>query len=61
MGNPGYHGPGANYTVDTIRPFTVVTQFPADEVGVLQEINRRAAAKYPRRSSSWRTSPRATR
>jgi cellulase len=40
MGNPSYYGPGANYTVDTTRPFTVVTQFPADEAGVLQEIKR---------------------
>ena len=38
LGNKEYYGP--NFTVDTSRPFTVVTQFPADENGVLKEIRR---------------------
>lgn len=33
-----YYGPG--YTVDTARPVTVVTQFPADDEGKLKEIRR---------------------
>lgn len=33
-----YYGP--ELTVDTTRPFTVVTQFPADEDGFLVEIHR---------------------
>src|SRR4051812_40005508 len=37
LGNPDYYGPGL--TVDTNRPFTVVTQFPAVK-GVLKEIRR---------------------
>jgi cellulase len=37
LGNPDYYGPGL--TVDTNRPFTVVTQFPAVD-GVLKEIRR---------------------
>jgi cellulase len=36
-GNPKFYGPG--YKVDTKRPFTVVTQFPAKK-GVLTEIRR---------------------
>ena len=38
LGNKEYYGP--ELTVDTSRPFTVVTQFPADENGVLREIRR---------------------
>lgn len=37
LGHRDYYGPGL--TVDTSRPFTVVTQFPAQN-GVLQEIRR---------------------
>ncbi|KAI1662340.1 glycoside hydrolase family 7 protein [Daldinia decipiens] len=40
LDQPNYYGRGANYTVDTTRPFTVVTQFPADEEGKLKEIHR---------------------
>lgn len=38
LGNKEYYGTG--YTVDTTQPFTVVTQFPADENGGLKEIRR---------------------
>ncbi|OTA91901.1 glycoside hydrolase family 7 protein [Hypoxylon sp. CO27-5] len=40
LNQPNYYGRGANYTVDTTKPFTVVTQFPADESGKLTEIHR---------------------
>jgi cellulase len=39
-GNPHYYGLGAGFNVDTSRPFTVVTQFPAFPNGTLQQINR---------------------
>ncbi|KFA50685.1 hypothetical protein S40293_04862 [Stachybotrys chartarum IBT 40293] len=37
-GNPDYYGLGMR--VNTSRPFTVVTQFPADEDGILREYHR---------------------
>lgn len=37
QGNPNFYGPGL--VVDTRRPFTVVTQFPAEK-GILKEIRR---------------------
>ncbi|KAI4861589.1 glycoside hydrolase family 7 protein [Hypoxylon rubiginosum] len=40
LSQPEYYGRGADYTVDTTKPFTVVTQFPADEAGNLKEIHR---------------------
>lgn len=40
LNQPEYYGRGANYSVDTTKPFTVVTQFPADESGKLKEIHR---------------------
>ncbi|KAF5494702.1 Endoglucanase 1 [Colletotrichum siamense] len=38
--NPQEYGRGANFSVDTTRPFTVVTQFPANAAGELTEIHR---------------------
>jgi cellulase len=38
LGNHNYYGPGM--TVDTTKPFTVVTQFPAFANGTLQAIRR---------------------
>ncbi|KAF2467310.1 endoglucanase-like protein [Lindgomyces ingoldianus] len=38
-GDKSYYGPGASMKVDTSKPFTVVTQFPAKD-GVLQEVKR---------------------
>jgi cellulase len=38
LGHKDYYGPGLK--VDTSRPFTVVTQFPADAAGNLKEIHR---------------------
>jgi len=38
LGNPDYYGP--NGDVDTTRPFTVITQFPANKKGELQQIKR---------------------
>ncbi|KAI0812862.1 endoglucanase EG-1 [Xylaria sp. FL0064] len=35
-----YYGEGANFDVDTTKPFTVVTQFPADVNGTLTGIRR---------------------
>jgi cellulase len=35
-----YYGRGANFKVDTTRPFKVVTQFPAGPDGKLKEIHR---------------------
>ncbi|KAI8626409.1 glycoside hydrolase family 7 protein [Xylariaceae sp. FL1651] len=35
-----YYGKGANFVVDTTKPFTVVTQFPADANGTLTGIRR---------------------
>ncbi|KAF2259505.1 glycoside hydrolase [Lojkania enalia] len=43
IGNKGYYGVGANFTVDTSRKFTVVTQFYTDDdtsEGTLTEIRR---------------------
>jgi cellulase len=34
-----YYGPG--YTIDTTKPFTVVTQFPTNAEGVMQSIERK--------------------
>lgn len=38
MGEPEYYG--LNMVVDTTRPFSVVTQFPADASGVLASYKR---------------------
>ncbi|KAI9158198.1 Endoglucanase EG-1 [Paramyrothecium foliicola] len=38
VGNPLYYGP--KLKIDTTRPFTVVTQFPADDNGILKEYHR---------------------
>jgi cellulase len=38
--NYNYYGNTGNMTVDTKRPFTVVTQFPADKCGKLKSIHR---------------------
>lgn len=43
MGAEGFYGPGAEFTVDTSRPFTVVTQFLTDDgtdTGDLVEVKR---------------------
>lgn len=40
IGQPDYYGTGADFDVDTTKPFTVVTQFPADADGKLVAINR---------------------
>ncbi|TDZ72052.1 Endoglucanase 1 [Colletotrichum trifolii] len=40
VNQPSYYGRGDDFKVDTTRPFTVVTQFPANEAGVLTEIHR---------------------
>ncbi|KAK7924781.1 Endoglucanase 1 [Apiospora marii] len=40
LDQPKYYGRGGEFTVDTTRPFTVVTQFPADASGQLLEIER---------------------
>ncbi|KAI0593524.1 cellulase [Biscogniauxia sp. FL1348] len=40
LNQPDYYGEGADFAVDTTKPFTVVTQFPADESGNLIEIHR---------------------
>ena len=40
IGQPDYYGSGADFEVDTTRPFTVVTQFPADADGTLTSIHR---------------------
>lgn len=40
IGQPDYYGTSADFDVDTTRPFTVVTQFPADGEGQLTAINR---------------------
>jgi cellulase len=38
----GYYGPSAkDFTIDTSKPFTVVTQFPADSNGKLQQVVRK--------------------
>ncbi|TVY31989.1 putative 1,4-beta-D-glucan cellobiohydrolase B, partial [Lachnellula subtilissima] len=39
-GAPGFYGPGANMTVDTNRPFSVVTQFLTSGNRTLSEIKR---------------------
>jgi cellulose 1,4-beta-cellobiosidase len=39
MGETTFYGPGASFTVDTSKPFTVVTQFHAPS-GVLESINQ---------------------
>ncbi|CAK7237090.1 hypothetical protein SBRCBS47491_009858 [Sporothrix bragantina] len=39
-GNHTFYGVGSGMTVDTSRPFTVVTQFPTDENGTLTEFRR---------------------
>jgi len=43
MGSPNYYGPGSNFTVDTTKPLTVVTQFltsDGTDNGFLTEIRR---------------------
>ncbi|RYP73536.1 hypothetical protein DL771_003575 [Monosporascus sp. 5C6A] len=40
VGQPDYYGRGEEFDVDTTRPFTVVTQFPADSEGKLESIHR---------------------
>ncbi len=40
LDQPDYYGTGADFDVDTTRPFTVVTQFPAGGDGKLTAINR---------------------
>jgi cellulase len=35
-----YYGTGTQFKVDTLRPFTVVTQFPANRRGKLEKIHR---------------------
>ncbi|KAI0198171.1 endoglucanase EG-1 [Astrocystis sublimbata] len=35
-----YYGEGSDFDVDTSKPFTVVTQFPADDSGVLLGVRR---------------------
>ncbi|KAI4148211.1 MAG: hypothetical protein LQ340_005177 [Diploschistes diacapsis] len=43
QGNPGFYGMGANYTINTLLPFTVVTQFVTSDdpaTGQLTEIKR---------------------
>lgn len=39
-GAKNFYGKGPEFDVDTSKPFTVVTQFPADEDGNLKEIHR---------------------
>jgi cellulase len=39
-GAKNFYGAGPDFAVDTTKPFTVVTQFPADEAGNLKEIRR---------------------
>jgi cellulase len=39
-GAKNFYGAGPGFAVDTTKPFTVVTQFPADEAGNLKEIRR---------------------
>lgn len=39
-GNNDYYGRNDGFKVDTTRPFTVVTQFPADKCGRLKSIHR---------------------
>ncbi|KAF6830281.1 glycosyl hydrolase family 7 [Colletotrichum plurivorum] len=38
--NPHEYGTGPDFNVDTTRPFTVITQFPANAAGELSEIHR---------------------
>jgi len=43
QGNPNFYGPGDKFTINTLKPFTVVTQFITDKpgpAGVLSEIRR---------------------
>jgi cellulase len=40
LNQPEYYGEGADFEVDTTKPFTVVTQFPADANGTLTGIRR---------------------
>lgn len=40
IGQPDYYGTSEDFDVDTMKPFTVVTQFPADSDGKLTAINR---------------------
>jgi cellulase len=39
-GAKNFYGQGPSFAVDTTKPFTVVTQFPADANGYLKEIRR---------------------
>jgi cellulase len=40
INQPDYYGRGESFDVDTTKPFTVVTQFPADADGKLESIHR---------------------
>jgi len=40
LSQPEYYGEGSNFAVDTTKPFSVVTQFPADANGTLTGIRR---------------------
>lgn len=40
LGNPEYYGRGPQFAVDTTKPFTVVTQFPATADGKLAAVRR---------------------
>lgn len=40
LGNEDYYGQSSDFKVDTTRPFTVVSQFPADDNGKLLEYRR---------------------
>ncbi|KAF3941900.1 Exoglucanase [Dactylella cylindrospora] len=40
IGNPTFYGPGPQYTLNTLKKFTVVTQFPADRKGKLLSYHR---------------------
>lgn len=40
QGNTTFYGPGADFTVDTSKPFTVVTQFLTGDDGSLADIKR---------------------
>lgn len=39
-GDKTFYGPGSQFTINTLKTFTVVTQFPVDEAGVMHEIIR---------------------
>lgn len=41
IGNKGFYGAGPEFTINTLRDFTVITQFVANKKGELDEIRRR--------------------